>query len=265
MKHKSFFTLIFAFFFWATASQAITFISARAENGADTTVIFLHGFVSDARTAWTHPASGSYWPDFFRTDTDLSWFNSAVVSYSTSLNDPNLGIDDVATDVTRELQRFLQNRPTGEKIIFVGHSLGGIIARKSILQDQDIADRTLALITLGTPMAGSGLATFAIWLGFQGGIVDELQRSRDSNYLGSFERQWTNAQNQMRIPVHCAGEDKDVVGDSLGALMVVQARSAGLTCTDFDVLSDQDHQSLVKPEDTSDDIHKWLKEHLQRY
>ncbi|WP_300029947.1 alpha/beta fold hydrolase [uncultured Roseobacter sp.] len=265
MNLKSLSAFVLAFLFWATASHAITFASARAENGGNTTVIFLHGFVSDARTAWQHPVSGKYWPDFFRTDFTLFSFNSAVVDYSTSLNDPRLGIDDVAADVTRELRLFLQNRPTGERIIFVGHSLGGIIARKALLEDPDIAGRTLALITLGTPMAGSRFATLASRMGFRGGIVNELQRSSDGNYLGSFTQQWVNAQRQMGIPVHCAGEERDVVGDSIGRLMVVQPFSARRTCDDFEILTDHDHQSLVKPEDTSDDIHEWLKEHLQRY
>ncbi|WP_375227657.1 esterase/lipase family protein [Roseobacter sp. S98] len=257
--------LMFVLGCWASASQAVTFVSARAENGADKTVIFLHGFVSNARDAWQHPDTGAYWPDFFRSDLALSSYNSAVVDYSTSLNDPYIGIDEVADEVTRELRLFLQSRPPNEEIVFVGHSLGGIIARKMILQNSDVAGRTLALITLGTPMGGSGFATLGSRLGFRGGIVRDLRRSSDGNFLGAFTQQWANAQLQLNIPVHCAGEQLDIFGDSLRSLTIVGQSSARRTCDHFEILQGHDHQSLVKPEGPTDDIHRFLTDHLNRY
>lgn len=73
---------------------------------------------------------------------------------------PSLGPD--FETVARTLLRWLRAEvPARAPLAFVGHSLGGLLARR-LAAEPDLAWRTHAIVTLGTPHGGSGLARLAI-------------------------------------------------------------------------------------------------------
>ena len=69
------------------------------------------------------------------------------------------------TDFEAEVRRvaaFLdQTVPADARLCFLGHSLGGLVARRLAAEPQ-YARRTLAVVTLGTPHQGSALARLAV-------------------------------------------------------------------------------------------------------
>lgn len=64
----------------------------------------------------------------------------------------------VATALAARLRR---EAPGEGPLLFLGHSLGGLVARR-LMAEADIARRTRAAVTLGTPHGGSALARLAV-------------------------------------------------------------------------------------------------------
>ena len=69
--------------------------------------------------------------------------------------------DDFETEAARLAARLRQLMPPGAPMCFLGHSLGGLMARWLACQP-DFRDRTRCLVTLGTPHQGSALARLAV-------------------------------------------------------------------------------------------------------
>lgn len=72
------------------------------------------------------------------------------------------GYRSFGTDFERVAQKLLAGLRAGPPgpLLFVGHSLGGVLARR-LMAEPDIARRTLAAVTLGSPHGGSALAVCA--------------------------------------------------------------------------------------------------------
>jgi len=72
----------------------------------------------------------------------------------------SLGTDFEAV-ATALAARVRREAPGDGPLLFLGHSLGGLLARR-IMAEADIARRTRAAVTLGTPHGGSTLARLAL-------------------------------------------------------------------------------------------------------
>lgn len=68
---------------------------------------------------------------------------------------------DFETEAGRLLAGIRRTVPVDAPLLFLGHSLGGLLARR-LMAEPDIARRTLAAVTLGTPHRGTGLALLAV-------------------------------------------------------------------------------------------------------
>ncbi|MGO8739427.1 esterase/lipase family protein [Rhodoblastus sp.] len=78
---------------------------------------------------------------------------------SATLDPPFAGIDELADRLDEEVERLLA--ATGAaKVVLVGHSMGGLIARAYLARRG--RDRVAALITTGTPHHGSKLALLGL-------------------------------------------------------------------------------------------------------
>lgn len=69
--------------------------------------------------------------------------------------------DDFETEAARLAGRLRQLAPPGAPLCFLGHSLGGLMARR-LASEADFLGRTRCLVTLGTPHQGSALARLAV-------------------------------------------------------------------------------------------------------
>lgn len=74
-----------------------------------------------------------------------------------------------ANDLKVRLQAVLTSLPASEKIHIIGHSMGGLDARKVLAEDRDLADRVSCLTTIGTPHLGTTSADRAVRVG--GGLL----------------------------------------------------------------------------------------------
>ncbi|KAK0724579.1 hypothetical protein B0H67DRAFT_108687 [Lasiosphaeris hirsuta] len=130
-------------------------------------IIVVHGLRGGANKTWRHPHTGVVWfqhllPDLLRSlqaDNARIW----TFGYPASLAFQTSTIDSFAQNLlvsVNNVRRDRQNR----NIIWVCHSLGGIIVKKALIDAaidgtyQSIRNSTSGIIFLGTPHRGSGAA-----------------------------------------------------------------------------------------------------------
>ena len=120
-------------------------------------VVFLHGFSGDRDDTWdTLP---------FRFGTADTGWDIYTLGYATTLRpdllgfwsgDPDLPI--LASLVSTEFA----NDPLGryKSLALVAHSMGGLVAQRTLIDDPELADRMRTVILFGTPSAGSRKASW---------------------------------------------------------------------------------------------------------
>ncbi|MGN6826050.1 esterase/lipase family protein [Paucibacter sp. M5-1] len=144
------------------------------DNSSDTVVVFVHGIASDNVGAWLTASAQpcTYWPDLLASDAayfkDVDIF---VAGYYSQLDSGNFSIDDAAGQLFTALVSPVEDRSLAplhrKNIVFLTHSLGGIVVRQ-VLQDKRASfdRRKVGLVLLGSPTRGSEYAkVITNWLG----------------------------------------------------------------------------------------------------
>ena len=141
-------------------------------------LVFLHGVGGGSCQTWTHGGRpDTFWPlDWLSTEHVLRGTRISSFGYNTQLtsNDPDrlLDISDHAKDLLAKL-RFGTGRESRSlnigrtPLIFISHSLGGLVAKKAFILAQsesnaayaEIAQAVVAFVFLATPQRGSQLST----------------------------------------------------------------------------------------------------------
>ncbi|NUO74754.1 MAG: alpha/beta fold hydrolase [Lysobacter sp.] len=123
------------------------------------TVVFVHGIMSDSGTCWKHAQTGTYWPRLVADE--LTGAGVYVFSYYSRFCGGRFSVMDAANSLWDALieEGILQSRV----IILVCHSMGGIVARRLLVQHQRaLAEKraVVGLFLVASPSAGSSWANF---------------------------------------------------------------------------------------------------------
>ena len=173
-------------------------------------IVFIHGLGGDGRKTWTHSKSEEFWPDFLAKDIP----NARIMSYSYDTKLLSVGrslstskfVDHARTFIEILATDRIKENATTRKIIFIAHSLGGLLVAQALRVSEDeepnarikeIFSCTIGLLLFGVPFGGSDLAGHAkFWfplLGFVGistvekNILGVLTgNSKFRNNLGEF-------------------------------------------------------------------------------
>ncbi|KAJ3518367.1 hypothetical protein NM208_g14540 [Fusarium decemcellulare] len=136
-------------------------------------IVFVHGLSGTRRGTWRH-ADGTCWPkdllpkDLPKARISLFGYDASIPkllgqSSTNSLRDHGMAL---CNDVTMlRLRTASSQRP----IIFVAHSLGGLVCEQALLissgspetYEQALLECTIGVIFMGTPHSGAGLANMA--------------------------------------------------------------------------------------------------------
>jgi pimeloyl-ACP methyl ester carboxylesterase len=203
---------------------------------ADATVIvFVHGVMGDGLSSWTNGTT--YWPALLTTDSTFDGADIFVYSYPTSFW-ATLTIDELAENMRATL---VSNGVTNyRKIVFLSHSMGGLITRVFLLKNRSIAENTLLAYFLSTPTTGSQLASIARYATTNPQIY-QLRTMNAEDYLADLVRGWLSA--GFHFPSYCAYEKRPTKGITL----VVGMESASALCTKALDPIDADHNDIAKP------------------
>jgi pimeloyl-ACP methyl ester carboxylesterase len=168
-------------------------------------VVFVHGILSSGETYWQNDI-GCYWPELLKNEPELGSVGIYVFTYHTGIFSGNYRLGDVV-DALKEHMR-LDGVLESNQLIFVCHSMGGIVVRKFVVEraaELIGAGKEIDLFLVASPSLG---ATYADWLSplaqlFGHAQADALRFVRKNNWLmdldladGSrqrvrqFERRW---------------------------------------------------------------------------
>ncbi|KAJ5153538.1 uncharacterized protein N7482_010016 [Penicillium canariense] len=139
-------------------------------NSGPVSFIFVHGLNPRGRNdhpfeTWTH-ANGKFWPTDFLAE-DIPYARVFVYGYNTNITNPQTmstaSIKDHANTLLNllDLERGPQFHSLPPRIIFIGHSLGGLVIKQALLNAKEdpkyksIANATFGLVFFGTPHRGA--------------------------------------------------------------------------------------------------------------
>jgi triacylglycerol esterase/lipase EstA (alpha/beta hydrolase family) len=164
---------------------------------ADTVIVFVHGIFGDGLTTWTS-ANKSYWPELLTKDQTFDRADIFVYSYPTSLW-AKLTPDELAENMRAVLA--VNRIPQYQKIIFLSHSMGGLVTRAYLLKNRDVAERTALAYFFSTPTTGSQIASIVnLLVGHP--QLEKLGTLKPEDYLADLLRQWLAA--GFKFPSYCA-------------------------------------------------------------
>lgn len=228
----------------------------------DVTVIFVHGVLSDGDSCWTN-ANGCYWPSLLGAESNLGPFGIYVFTYNTGFFSGSYSLSDIV-DALKEHMR-VDRVSDSRRLIFVCHSMGGIVVRKYIVEraaELIENQKDIGLFLVASPSLGSSyadwLSPLARFLGHS--QVDVLRFVRNNIWLSDLDKEFKNLKESGRLRI----EGKELVEDSFVALkrfirrQVVEPFAGAIYFGESFKVAKSDHFSIAKPSDETAIQHRLL-------
>ena len=214
----------------------------------DRVIVFVNGVFGNSETTWKNADTGAYWPQLVADDPEYADADIYVHSFES----PFLGQAQEIGELGQRLKNFLdaQNVLSGHsKVIFVCHSMGGLIVRSYLLKAKVPHEKLGFLMFLGTPTNGANVAAFASAISPSPQLLN-MRPLDDNTYVKNLRDEWLNASNDKdldyprQVSSFCAYEKKDTWG-----IKVVEETSAVTLCNRGPTGVLSDHLGIVKPPD----------------
>lgn len=253
-------------------SANTNFFATVAANAGTTDVVFVHGLTGNPVDTWTFQesseAEGGYWPHWLASD--LPQLNLYTVGFPASVfaqwAKKEMNLYDRAKNVLETLASYEFG---GRPIIFICHSLGGLLvkqilrtARESTDEDwQKIGERCVGVIFIATPHSGSSLAGLLKFFvqGFTSVHVEKL--IKDNAELTELNESFRAhcQRTSMAVAVY---HEKHLTKK---ALLVVDEKSAdpGVNGA-MPIPIDADHINICKPSDRNSLIYTSIRHRLRK-
>ena len=186
-----------------------------------------------------------------------------MFSYQTGIFSGSYRLSDVV-DALKEHMR-LDGVLKSSQLIFVCHSMGGIVARKFVLEravELSDAKKTIDLFLIASPSQGS---TYADWLSpiaklFGHAQADALRFIRDNIWLNDLNKEFRNLKEDGKLKIRGKElvEDKFIALKALWGKQIVEPFSGATYFPDPFKVPASDHFSIAKPSDKNAIQHRLL-------
>ncbi|KAF8252542.1 hypothetical protein K440DRAFT_535979 [Wilcoxina mikolae CBS 423.85] len=250
-------------------------------------IILVHGLTGNRETTWTYVVrrgQTTFWPEFLTEDVPNA--RIATFGYDADIASPR-PFEMVSTNTVHRhavnLCNDLGRVRTGEKmkrpIIFIAHSLGGLVCKDAILYSKDspqdhlknISECTRAMAFLGTPHRGSNKAN----LGHLLARLAKLMKQTNTNIVGvlkpdsevlntmqeKFYHMLENRRNAgKKIDITCFYEELD---DKKFGEIVPHDSATMLNYTSIGIHTD--HSGLTKFQNADNEGYKKLLGEIKRW
>jgi predicted ATPase/class 3 adenylate cyclase len=231
-------------------------------------VIFVHGLGGDSQTTWMLDRADvrSFWPAWLaEARPDLNVWSLDYPAAPSAWFGHGMAILDAATSL---LDRLPQYGVGARSVLFVVHSLGGLVVKQMLKTAWEsriqswraVLTQTRGIAFLATPHTGASLASFlgdlSKAMGLLGLIALRRQRSlRDlaahDVHLGALNDWYRDRSAELQISSLVYREDVPVKG----VLMVVDPSSANPGLPDVRAVPiARDHFGICKPVDRDDQV-----------
>ncbi|QBZ62364.1 hypothetical protein PoMZ_11244 [Pyricularia oryzae] len=217
-------------------------------------IVLVHGLNGDPQKTWTARTNGVYWPaDLLPVSLKKQHANILVYGYNADVystrNDRSASDNFIhvhAQTLIATLTNYRKSEETTQNpIIWVAHSLGGILVKRALLYSNDVRNTahaalrsiyvsTYGIIFLGTPHTGSDVAQWAgVLQHMSDAVVPKRFFESESVLLKTLKRDNETLQNinshfldvYQRFKIHMAHENHktDIKGHKV---IIVDANSA---------------------------------------
>jgi pimeloyl-ACP methyl ester carboxylesterase len=229
---------------------------------SDLSIVFVHGFLSGGEAAWGQPS----WPELLAKEPEVHNAGVFVFSYQTALSSRTYSIGDVV-DALRE-HFNLEGLWEQSRLVFVCHSMGGIVVRRFIVVNQaKFIERSypLGLFLVASPSLGSRDANLAglLALLLQHTQALALRFSQTNTWLNDLDRDFINLKESGRLPLVGKElvEDRPIPVRRWFGLrrQVVEPFAAAKYFGEAFKVPGSDHISISKPETSGAVQHQLLK------
>jgi pimeloyl-ACP methyl ester carboxylesterase len=223
---------------------------------AQVAVVFVHGIFGDTVGTWTHPNGTSFF-DLIEKDPDLgSKVDTYAFGYPSKM--VRAGSFDIQEAASRLHSRLQSDKITDyPAIVFVAHSMGGLVVMRELLTHRDVLERVRALVFFATPQEGAQIANIASHVANNPALAQMLPADQDG-YLRLLNDEWKAL--PKRPPVECAYEKRKTKG-----FMIVGWSSATRFCDDSPLPIDEDHIGIVKPDRRGHDSYVLFSNALNKF
>ena len=232
------------------------------------TVVFIHGILSDNEKCWLHK-NGTHWPSLFADHEALRDVGIYEFNYHTNFFSGSYSLGDVVDALKESLA--LDNVIAARRIIFVAHSMGGIVVRRYMVQRLgELVERgtEIGLFLIASPSLGSPYATWlapiARFMGHAQGAA--LAFCEGNSWLNDLNSDFRNLLARRKLVIH----GKELVEDNFVILkrlrffkQVVPPFSGALYFGESIKIPASDHFSIAKPEGPSSFQHRLLCQFIE--
>ena len=235
----------------------------------DTAVVFVHGFLSSGATCWQHE-DGGYWPNLVKTEAGFLGHGIYVFSYQTGIFSGTYSLSDVV-DSLKEHMRIDKVSPC-RNVIFVCHSMGGIVVRKYLVErahELIEAKCAIGLFLVASPSLGSD---YANWLSPIAKLLnhtqaDALRFVNDNLWLSGLDKEFKNLKEggKLQLKGKELVEDRFVTLHGFWRKQVVAPFSGAVYFGEPYKVPASDHFSIAKPASDSSIQHKLLVHFIQEF
>jgi pimeloyl-ACP methyl ester carboxylesterase len=227
---------------------------------AKVALVFVHGIFGDTVGAWTAPDGTT----FFKLIADDPTVGPFVDIYAFGFTADMFNGDSINIEqAANRLDGYLSHHgivPEYPEVVFVGHSMGGLVILRELLTHQQMLERVPLIVLYSTPQTAAQVVDLAHKVADNPALARLLPASKDDRYLQGLLREW-RVDGATRPHVTCAYAQRPTNG-----VLVVPSTSASNDLCDAPYAAiDADHISIVKPANSRDQAVTVLVDALNKY
>jgi pimeloyl-ACP methyl ester carboxylesterase len=225
-------------------------------------IVFVHGILAVDATSWRND-NGTYWPALLAAEPEHSALGVYVFSYETGLFSGSYRLSNAVDDLKEHMR--LDGVTECREIVFVCHSMGGLVGRKYLVERAlDLVERqvNIGLFLIASPSLGSN---YANWLSALARLVghsqaDALRFGSNNPWLRDLDKEFQNLKESRRLSMRGKElvEDKSIVLRRLWRKPVVEEFSAARYFGEPYKVPGSDHFSIATPPDRHAVQHRLL-------
>jgi pimeloyl-ACP methyl ester carboxylesterase len=183
-----------------------------------TSIVFVHGILSSGETCWRND-NGTYWPELLKSEPELGSVGIYVFTYETGLFSGSYRLGDIVDAIKTHMR--IDGVTESDRIVFVCHSMGGIVVRKYMVEravELIDADKIIGLFLLASPSLGS---SYANWLSLIARLFGHTQAAglrfvRNNAWLNDLDKEFINLKEARKLKLY----GKELIEDKSSASII---------------------------------------------
>lgn len=240
-------------------------------------VVFVHGLGGGSHSTWTgSDATQDFWPSWIGTDfANVGVWTLGYHADVSAWTNESMPLADRGTAILETLA----NEGIGERpVIFIAHSMGGILAKQilrhatsfGVKRWESIANHTRGMAFIATPHAGADLAGFAELARLVLRTNEQVAELRAHHpRLRELHAWFLKFMGDQKVVCRTFCETRElrpgILGLTLpkGFLVVDQTSAEPHVPGEVAIPLDEDHVSICKPQDRNAPLYKSLRRFIK--